>query len=247
MAKINKVINVKVEGVGKIKQLEDSLKKLRKQQRDIKKDMKDGANAGKHAEQQYKKNENAIKKQSAALRDTKKAMLDANNTTKKATSLQNSMAMGVIKGAAAFSILVTAFRRVSQALTSVIGTFTEFQFVMAKVKAVSGATPEEFKRLTQAAEDLGRSTFFTATEVGNLQLNLSKLGFTVVEIEQATQGVINLSIATGSDLARSATVAGNAIRGFQLDASETTRVVDIMAVAFTSSALDIEKWHSYYV
>jgi len=242
--KINKVINVKVEGVGKIKELEASLKKLRKQQRDIKKDMKDGANAGKHAEQQYKKNENAIKGQSKALRETKKAMLDANNATKKGTSLQNSMFMGVVKGAAAFSILITAFRRVSSALTTMIGTFTEFEFVMAKVKAVSGATPEEFEKLTKAAEDLGRSTFFTASEVANLQLNLSKLGFTTDEILEATQATINLSIATGSDLARAATVAGNAIRGFQLDASEAGRVVDVMAVAFTSSALDIEKWQT---
>ena len=244
MAKINKVINVKVEGVGKIKQLEESLKKLRKQQRDIKKDMKDGANAGKHAEQQYKKNENAIKGQSKALRETKKAMLDANNTTKKSTSLQKSMTMGVIKGAAAFSILVTAFRRVNQALTTLIGTFTEFEFVMAKVRAVSGATGDEFKRLSDSAQELGRSTFFTASEVANLQLNLSKLGFTTDEILAATEATINLSIATGSDLARSATVAGNAIRGFQLDATETGRVVDVMAVAFTSSALDIEKWQT---
>ena len=244
MAKINKIINVKVEGVGKIKQLEDSLKKLRKQQRDIKKDMKDGANANKEQTKEYKNSENAIKGQSKALRETKKAMLDANNTTRKGTKLQNSMAMGVLKGAAAFTILVTAFRRVSQALVSVISVYTEFEFTMAKVKAVSGANADEFKRLSDAAEELGRSTFFTASEVANLQLNLSKLGFSVVEIEQATQGVINLSIATGSDLARSATVAGNAIRGFQLDASETTRVVDIMAVAFTSSALDIEKWQT---
>jgi len=244
MAKINKVINVKVEGVGKIKQLEDSLKKLRKQQRDIKKDMKDGANAGKHAEQQYKKNENAIKGQSRALRETKKAMLDANNTTRKSTSLQKSMTMGVIQGAAAFSILVTAFRRVSQALVTMIGTFTEFEFTMAKVKAVSGANAEEFKKLSDSAQELGRSTFFTASEVANLQLNLSKLGFTTEEILEATQATINLSIATGSDLARSATVAGNAIRGFQLDASEAGRVVDVMAVAFTSSALDIEKWQT---
>ena len=244
MAKINKIINVKVEGVGKIKQLEDSLKKLRKQQRDIKKDMKDGANAGKNAEKQYKKNENAIKGQSKALRDTKKAMLDANNTTKKATSLQKSMTMGVIQGAAAFSILVTAFRRVNQALTTMIGTFTEFEFTMAKVKAVSGATDDEFKKLSDSAQELGRSTFFTASEVANLQLNLSKLGFTTAEVLEATEATINLSIATGSDLARAATVAGNAVRGFQLDATETGRVVDVMAVAFTSSALDIEKWQT---
>ena len=244
MAKINKVINVKVEGVGKIKQLEDSLKKLRKQQRDIKKDMKEGANAGKYAEQQYKKNEQAVKNQSKALRETKKAMVDANNTTRKGTRLQNSMAMGVIKGAAAFSILVTAFRRVSDALTTLIGTFTEFEFTMAKVKAVSGANAEEFKKLSDSAQELGRSTFFTASEVANLQLNLSKLGFTTPEILAATEATINLSIATGSDLARSATVAGNAVRGFQLDATETGRVVDVMAVAFTSSALDIEKWQT---
>ena len=242
--KVNKIINVKVEGVGKIKQLEESLKKLRKQQRDIKKDMKEGANAGKYAEQQYKKSEQAIKNQSKALRETKKAMVDANNTTRKGTTLQNSMAMGVLKGAAAFSILVTAFRRVSQAMVTMIGTFTEFEFTMAKVKAVSGATEDEFKRLSDSAQELGRSTFFTASEVANLQLNLSKLGFTVTEIEAATEATINLSIATGSDLARSATVAGNAIRGFQLDASETGRVVDVMAVAFTSSALDIEKWQT---
>ena len=244
MAKINKIINVKVEGVGKIKQLEDSLKKLRKQQRDIKKDMKDGANATKEQTKEYKNSENAIKGQSKALRETKKAMLDANNTTRKGTTLQNSMAMGVLKGAAAFSILVTAFRRVSQALVTLIGTFTEFEFTMSKVKAVSGATEDEFKRLSDSAQELGRSTFFTASEVANLQLNLSKLGFTVTEIEAATEATINLAIATGSDLARSATVAGNAVRGFQLDASETGRVVDVMAVAFTSSALDIEKWQT---
>ena len=191
--KVNKIINVKVEGVGKIKQLEESLKKLRKQQRDIKKDMKDGANATKEQTKQYKDSENAIKRQSKALRETKKAMLDANNTTKKSTSLQKSMTMGVIQGAAAFSILVTAFRRVSQALTTLIGTFTEFEFVMAKVRAVSGANEEEFKKLSDSAQELGRSTFFTASEVANLQLNLSKLGFTTDEDLVATEDTINLS------------------------------------------------------
>ena len=54
---------------------------------------------------------------------------------------------------------------------------------------------------------------------------------------------LDLATATGSDLARAAaTVAGAAVRGFGLDASETKRVVDVMAVSFASSAMDIEKW-----
>ena len=54
----------------------------------------------------------------------------------------------------------------------------------------------------------------------------------------------DLATATGSDLARAAIVAGSAVRGFGLDASETQRVVDVMAVSFTSSALDIEKFQT---
>lgn len=237
MAKIDKVISVKVEGVRRIKELEESLKKLRKAQRDNKKETKEDA-------KNYEKTAKSIKGQSKELRELRKVMSGVNNTTKKGNKLQDSMFKGVVKGAAAFSILVTAFRRVNAALTSMISTFTEFEFTMAKVRAVSGATGTEFMQLTESAEKLGRTTFFTASQVAELQLNYSKLGFTTQEILAAQEATINLSISTGSDLARAAIVAGSAIRGFQLDASEAGRVVDVMAVSFTSSAMDIEKFQT---
>ena len=237
MAKIDKVISIKVEGVRRIKELEDSLKKLRKEQRENKKQSEGDAN-------RYSKTAKSIKEQSTELRGLRKQMAGVNETTKKGNKLQDSMFKGVVKGAAAFSILVTAFRRVNQAMTSMISSFTEFEFTMAKVRAVSGATNEEFKQLQSTAAELGRTTFFTASQVAELQLNFSKLGFTTQEILDAQEATINLSIATGSDLARAATVAGSAIRGFGLDASEAARVVDVMAVAFTSSALDIEKFQT---
>ena len=56
------------------------------------------------------------------------------------------------------------------------------------------------------------------------------------------KATLDLATATGTDLARSCyRLQVHAIRGFQLDASEAGRVVDVMAVAFSSSALDIEK------
>ena len=39
-------------------------------------------------------------------------------------------------------------------------------------------------------------------------------------------------------------VAGSAIRGFGLDADQTARVTDVMAVSFSNSAMDIEKWQT---
>ena len=44
-------------------------------------------------------------------------------------------------------------------------TFADFDDAMRMVKAVSGATEGEFKKLTDAAEKLGRETSYTAKEV----------------------------------------------------------------------------------
>ena len=155
----------------------------------------------------------------------------------KSTKSFGKMAAGVL-GA------VAAFKTISSAIGSAIKTFKAFEFQMAKVKAITGASSKDFLKLSKTAEDLGRSTFFTATQVAELQTNYGKLGFTTQEILNAQEATLNLATATGSDLARAATVAGASVRGFGLDASETERVVDVMAVAFTSSAMDIEKWQT---
>lgn len=118
--------------------------------------------------------------------------------------------------------------------------FRDFELEMAKVKAVSGATADEFKSLSDNAKELGRSTIFSAREVAGLQLEFAKLGFTAKQITGVTEATLNLAQASGSDLARSAEVAGATLRGFNLDVSETGRVTDVMAKSFSSSALDME-------
>jgi TP901 family phage tail tape measure protein len=139
---------------------------------------------------------------------------------------------------------VTAFVAVNKALVRATKTFRDFEFQMSKVKAITGANDKDFKRLSNTAQELGRSTFFTAQQVAELQTNFGKLGFTTKEILDAQKATLDLATATGSDLARAATVAGAAVRGFGLDANETQRVVDVMAVSFTSSAMDIEKFQT---
>jgi phage-related minor tail protein len=118
--------------------------------------------------------------------------------------------------------------------------FKGFEAEMSKVKAVSGATAEEFEALSQNAKDLGASTMFTAREVAQLQTEFAKLGFTATEITKVTESTLALAQASGSDLARAAEVAGSTLRAFGLDASETGRVADVMAKSFSTSALDME-------
>ena len=118
----------------------------------------------------------------------------------------------------------------------------EFEASMAKVQAVSGATGAEFKALEADALRLGSSTSFTASEVSALQLEFAKLGFTSDEITKVTESTLNLAKATGSDLATSAEVAGATLRGFGLEADQTSRVTDVMAASFSSTALDMSSF-----
>ena len=166
-----------------------------------------------------------------------KSLQRLNETTNKTTKSLGKMATGI-------AAVVAAFVAVAKQVGGAINTFKKFEFQMAKVKATTGATEKDFKKLTATAQQLGRTTFFTASQVGELQMNYAKLGFSTSEILDAQEATLRLATATGSDLARAAIVAGAAVRGFGLDASETERVVDVMAVAFTSSALDIEKWQT---
>jgi len=173
-----------------------------------------------------------------------KQLEDLSGKTSKATKGVGGLTKGFTKMAAGIGLAIAAFRQINQLIGGSIKTFSKFEFEMAKVKAITGATEKDFQKLTSTAQKLGRTTFFTATQVGELQVAFGKLGFTTREILDAQEATLMLATATQSDLGRAAVVAGAAVRGFGLDASETQRVVDVMAVAFTSSALDIEKWQT---
>ena len=123
-----------------------------------------------------------------------------------------------------------------------VKVFSSFQLEMAKVKAISGATADEFMRLEKNAQDLGASTIFSAKQVAALQVEFAKLGFTASEITKVTEATLALAQASGSDLSRAAEVAGSTLRAFGLDASQTGRVTDVMAKSFSTSALDMEKF-----
>lgn len=123
-------------------------------------------------------------------------------------------------------------------------TFMDFEQAMLKVKAISGATGQEFAALEANAKKLGSSTMFTASQVAGLQLELSKLGLTPTQINNSTESILNLAQATDSDLSQSAEVAAKTMQAFGLEATEMTRIADVMADAFSSSALDMGKFET---
>ena len=123
-----------------------------------------------------------------------------------------------------------------------VKTAADFEFSMAKVAAVSGFAANEMKALEAQAKQLGGSTSKSASEVAALQLELAKLGKSSKEIENMTEDILSLGIAFDQDLGETAAVVGQTLNQFGIDASETGRVADNMAVLFGSSSLDLEKY-----
>jgi hypothetical protein len=118
----------------------------------------------------------------------------------------------------------------------------DFEQANANLASILGVTTEQTKKLQEQQLLLGGSTSYTAAQVAELQTEYAKLGFTNEEILAATEGTLFLAKAAGTDLARAAEVAGSTLRGFGLDATETGRVTDVMALSFSKSALDMEKF-----
>jgi len=143
--------------------------------------------------------------------------------------------MGVGTAVASAIVVFKTFQRSIQ-------QFTDFQFQIKQVGVISGATAEDLDMLSESAKELGRTTSFTAGEVASFQVELAKLGFDPTEIENMTASALDLAFVFDTDLASAGEQIGIILKSFNLDASETTRVTDVLATAFSNSALDMEKF-----
>lgn len=184
-------------------------------------------------------------------REQKKIQLELSNTRKKYGQIVAELRQ-YNRGQERSSQVTQNFTRVLGALgllggmtlvvrgmREMIGIFSGYEKQMAKVRAITRATDDEYLLLTNDSKRLGESTEKTATQVGELQLAFAKLGFTTPQIIAATEATLDLATATDEDLAQSALVAAKTIKGFNLSAEETARVTDVMALAFSSSALNL--------
>ena len=141
-------------------------------------------------------------------------------------------------GAAAFTAAMSGVQKVVSDVISINKTFEQST---ANLTAVMGLSRDEVKDLTTQAKQLGATTQYTASQILELQTNLARLGFTQKEILNSTSAVQALATATGADLGEAANLAGSALRGFGLNATEMERVASVLSVGTTKSALSFEK------
>jgi len=115
----------------------------------------------------------------------------------------------------------------------------DFEAQMSRVKAISGATGSSFDDLRQQAIDLGSKTAFSAKESAAGMENLASAGFNANEIMVAMPGLLDLAAVSGGDVALASENAATALRGFNLDASQSGHVANIFARAAADTNAEV--------
>lgn len=130
-------------------------------------------------------------------------------------------------------VAATAVAGTSAALAGVatvaIKTGSDFEAQMSRVKAISGATEQEFAKLKEQAIELGADTAFSSGQAAEGMENLAAAGFTTNEILEAMPGLLDLAAASGEDLSNSSDIAASTLRGFGLAAEDVGHVADVLA------------------
>lgn len=115
----------------------------------------------------------------------------------------------------------------------------DFEAQMDRVGAIAGATAGEMDALNASALKLGAETSKSASEVAVAMEDMAAMGFNAVEIIGAMPGVISASEASGESLALAAQTVAAALNVWGLEASEASRVADVLAMAANMSAAGI--------
>ncbi|MFV2198466.1 phage tail tape measure protein [Nocardiopsis sp. LOL_012] len=120
-----------------------------------------------------------------------------------------------------------------------LSTAGDYEQAMNRVRAVSGATGDEFDNLAGLARELGSTTQYSATEAADALGFLAMAGFDTDQMMAALPGTLDLAAAGAIELGEAADIASNILTGYGFDASELARVNDVLAETFTNSNVNM--------
>src|SRR5690625_5231763 len=120
-----------------------------------------------------------------------------------------------------------------------VKTAANFEQAMSNVKAISGATGDDFTALRDKAIEMGNATMFSASESADALSNLAQMGWETDEMLAGIEHTLNLAAAGGIELAESAMITANTMNQFGLEAAEAERIADVFALTASSAGTDV--------
>lgn len=122
---------------------------------------------------------------------------------------------------------------------SMINAGKDFEAGMARVRAVTNASTEDFKAMEAEAKRLGGTTKYTASEAASALENLTRNGLTPTQATAALSKTLQLAQANAISLAEAADMATNTMNGFGMSVDELGKVNDMLSSTAAHSATNV--------
>lgn len=174
-----------------------------------------------------------------AIKDTayKQGLKDAEGNASSSTSKIGGAFKTVGKVAktamAAGSAAAAAFTKTS------IDSGMSFDSAMSQVAATMGTTVDKIGNVKSKAEEMGRTTKYTATEAAEGMNILAQAGLSADEQISGIGTVLNLASAGAMSLEESASYTAGAVKGFGDSMSNASYYADLMAKGATLANTDV--------
>ncbi|RKY33174.1 MAG: phage tail tape measure protein [Candidatus Omnitrophota bacterium] len=120
-------------------------------------------------------------------------------------------------------------------------TAGKFEYSMANVGAVAGATSEQMKELSEFARKMGADTVFSASQAADAMYYLASAGYDVNKMMKALPGTLDLAAATQYDLAETTRIVVSTLNQFEMQAEDATKVANTFAAIIGSSQATMDR------
>lgn len=115
-----------------------------------------------------------------------------------------------------------------------------FETSMSKVSALSGATGDDLAALEAKARELGASTTFSASQAADALGYMALAGWDTEQMLTGVGSVLTLAQAGEMELAAASDLVTDYLSAFNMEASETARMVDVLAYAQANANTTVE-------
>jgi len=134
---------------------------------------------------------------------------------------------------------------IAAGLTASLKVGSEFEDAISDLSAITGATGDDLKQLSDAARDLAKVSTLSASQTARAFKLVASAKPDLLEsadaLTEVTEGALTLAEAARIDLGSAAAALGNSLNQFRLDASETERVINTLAAGAKLGASSIEQ------
>lgn len=139
--------------------------------------------------------------------------------------------------------VINAFEEITNTqldLSSLMAIGPEFQYQMQKVGSIAGSNDKQLQKLTARAAELGGTTQFTASQVGEAFQYMAMAGYDTDEMLASIDDTLNLAIISGTDLGTVSDIVTDGLTALGMSAADTGEFVDKLTATITSSNTNVK-------